>query len=151
MTALSDLLDSVRAQLRGLRSLRGVSQARLAAVLGRTQSTISHQLSGRYGSMELATIVQMATALDADVEILIKPRGLPSCPLVTYGTERAVYRCPDGLWSAQGPAGEVEADRGTKGRPWALWMGQGGAWGTAVADHVCSCPACSMICEIEYV
>ena len=56
-----------------LRELRGLSQAQLADRLGITQSAIAQLESAQPKNVELRTLVRVATALGARVDVSIRP------------------------------------------------------------------------------
>jgi predicted XRE-type DNA-binding protein len=65
---------SVAQDLVALRELRGLSQAQLAERLGITQSAIAQLESAQPKNVELRTLVRVAAALGAHVNVSIRPR-----------------------------------------------------------------------------
>jgi len=65
---------NVAQDLVALRESRGLSQAQLADRLGITQSAIAQLESARPKNVELRTLVRVATALGAHVDVSIRPR-----------------------------------------------------------------------------
>jgi predicted transcriptional regulator len=63
----------VEEQLAALRRKRGMSQARLAQLMGVQQPLIARMESGRVKNLTLSTIARMATTLGARVELRIVP------------------------------------------------------------------------------
>ena len=57
-----------------LRESRGLSQAQLAGRLGITQSAIAQLESAQPKNVELRTLVRVAAALGAHVDVSIRPR-----------------------------------------------------------------------------
>ena len=64
----------VAQDLVALRESRGLSQAQLADRLGVTQSAIAQMESAQPRNVELRTLVRVATALGARVDVSIRPR-----------------------------------------------------------------------------
>jgi transcriptional regulator with XRE-family HTH domain len=64
---------NVAQDLGALRESRGLSQAQLADRLGVTQSAIAQLESARPKNVELRTLVRVATALGARVDVSIRP------------------------------------------------------------------------------
>jgi DNA-binding XRE family transcriptional regulator len=60
-------------QLTALRRKRGISQAKLAKLVGVSQPVIARIESGRVHNLTIGTIIRTAVALGGRVEILIKP------------------------------------------------------------------------------
>lgn len=65
---------NVAQDLVGLRESRGLSQGQLADRLGITQSAIAQLESAQPKNVELRTLVRVATALGAHVEVSIRPQ-----------------------------------------------------------------------------
>jgi predicted XRE-type DNA-binding protein len=65
---------NVAQDLVALRESRGLSQAQLADRLGITQSAIAQLESAQPKNVELRTLVRVATALGAHVDVSIRPR-----------------------------------------------------------------------------
>ena len=65
---------NVAQDLVALRESRGLSQMQLADRLGVTQSAIAQLESAQPKNVELRTLVRVATALGAHVEVSIRPR-----------------------------------------------------------------------------
>ena len=65
---------NVAQDLVAVRELRGLSQAQLADRLGITQSAIAQLESAQPKNVELRTLVRVAAALGAHVEVSIRPR-----------------------------------------------------------------------------
>jgi len=65
---------NVAQDLVALRESRGLSQAQLADRLGITQSAIAQLESAQPRNVELRTLVRVATALGAHVDVSIQPR-----------------------------------------------------------------------------
>ena len=65
---------SVAQDLVALRESRGLSQSQLAGRLGITQSAIAQLESAQPKNVELRTLVRVATALGAHVDVSIRPR-----------------------------------------------------------------------------
>ena len=65
----------VAQDLVALRESRGLSQAQLADRLGITQSAIAQLESAQPKNVELRTLVRVAAALGAHVDVSIRPRG----------------------------------------------------------------------------
>jgi len=65
---------NVAQDLVALRESRGVSQVQLADRLGITQSAIAQLESAQPKNVELRTLVRVATALGAQVDVSIRPR-----------------------------------------------------------------------------
>jgi DNA-binding XRE family transcriptional regulator len=65
---------NVAQDLAALRESRGVSQSQLADRLGISQSAIAQLESARPKNIELRTLVRVATALGAHVEVSIRPQ-----------------------------------------------------------------------------
>ena len=61
-------------QLADLRKKRGISQAKLAKLIGVSQPVIARIESGGLQNLTVGTIVRTASALGGSVEIRIKPR-----------------------------------------------------------------------------
>lgn len=74
---------NVAQDLVALRESRGLSQAQLASRLGITQSAVAQLESAQPKNVELRTLVRIATALGAQVEVSIRAR------------QTAVRRSPD--------------------------------------------------------
>ena len=68
---------NVAQDLVALRESRGLSQAQLADRLGITQSAIAQLESAQPKNVELRTLVRVATALGAHVNVSIRPRRRP--------------------------------------------------------------------------
>ena len=66
---------NVAQDLVALRESRGLSQAQLADRLGITQSAIAQLESAQPKNVELRTLVRVATALGAHLDVSIRPRG----------------------------------------------------------------------------
>jgi len=64
----------VAQDLVALRESRGLSQAQLADRLGITQSAIAQLESAQPKNVELRTLVRVAAALGAQVDVSIRPR-----------------------------------------------------------------------------
>ena len=60
-------------QLADLRRKRGMSQAKLANLVGVSQPVIARMESGRVQNLTVGTIMRTAAALDGTVEIRVKP------------------------------------------------------------------------------
>src|SRR5712692_2158349 len=67
---------NVAQDLVALRESRGLSQVQLAARLGITQSAIAQLESAQPKNVELRTLVRVAAALGAHVDVSIRPRRL---------------------------------------------------------------------------
>jgi len=69
------LLDEmqVEEQLAELRRKRGISQAKLAALLGVKQPLVARMEAGRVKNLTLGTIARTAAALGARVEVRLRP------------------------------------------------------------------------------
>ena len=65
---------NVAQDLVALRESRGLSQVQLAARLGITQSAIAQLESAQPKNVELRTLVRVAAALGAHVDVSIRPR-----------------------------------------------------------------------------
>lgn len=65
---------NVAQDLVALRESRGLSQAQLAGRLGITQSAIAQLESAQPKNVELRTLVRVAAALGAHVDVSIRPR-----------------------------------------------------------------------------
>ena len=65
---------NVAQDLVALRESRGLSQVQLADRLGITQSAIAQLESAQPKNVELRTLVRVATALGAHVDVSIRPR-----------------------------------------------------------------------------
>src|ERR1700681_2155556 len=65
---------NVAQDLVALRESRGLSQVQLAARLGITQSAVAQLESAQPKNVELRTLVRVAAALDAHVDVSIRPR-----------------------------------------------------------------------------
>jgi len=65
---------NVAQDLVALRESRGLSQAQLADRLGITQSAIAQLESAQPKNVELRTLVRVAAALNARVDVSIRPR-----------------------------------------------------------------------------
>ena len=65
---------NVAQDLVALRESRGLSQTQLAEQLGITQSAIAQLESAHPKNVELRTLVRVATALGAHVDVSIRPR-----------------------------------------------------------------------------
>jgi DNA-binding Xre family transcriptional regulator len=65
---------NVAQDLVALRESRGLSQTELAARLGITQSAIAQLESAQPKNVELRTLVRVAAALGAHVDVSIRPR-----------------------------------------------------------------------------
>ena len=65
---------NVAQDLVALRESRGLSQVQLAERLGVTQSAIAQLESAQPKNVELRTLVRVATALGADLDVSIRPR-----------------------------------------------------------------------------
>lgn len=65
---------NVAQDLAALRESRGVSQSQLAERLGVSQSAIAQLESAQPKNVELRTLVRVATALGAHVEVSIRPQ-----------------------------------------------------------------------------
>jgi predicted XRE-type DNA-binding protein len=59
-------------QLANLRRKRGISQAKLANLIGVSQPVVARMESGRVQNLTVGTIMRTAAALDGTVEIRIK-------------------------------------------------------------------------------
>jgi predicted XRE-type DNA-binding protein len=82
---------NVAQDLVALRESRGLSQAQLAGRLGITQSAIAQLESARPKNVELRTLVRVATALGAHVDVSIRPRrqgGRESRPRVGHAAKK---------------------------------------------------------------
>jgi DNA-binding Xre family transcriptional regulator len=69
---------NIAQDLAALRVSRGLSQAQLAAQLGITQSAIAQLETAQPKNVELRTLVRVATALGAHVEVSIRPQSAPT-------------------------------------------------------------------------
>ncbi|MEO7189942.1 MAG: XRE family transcriptional regulator [Vicinamibacterales bacterium] len=70
----------VEERLAALRVSRGLSQTQLAAQLGITQSAIAQLEAAQPKNVELRTLVRVATALGAQVEVSIRTQPAPRRP-----------------------------------------------------------------------
>ena len=68
---------NVAQDLVALRESRGLSQMQLATRLGITQSAIAQLESAQPKNVELRTLVRVAAALGAHVDVSIRPRRQP--------------------------------------------------------------------------
>lgn len=71
----AELESSIAQQIATLRLLRGISQNKLATLVGTQQSSISRVESGST-MPSLSFLERIAEALDADVEIRLVPRSM---------------------------------------------------------------------------
>ena len=77
---LAERIDAELARLRleqdlvALRERRGISQRRLAQMVGVSQPVIARIEAGRARNLELRTLVKIAAALDSEVQITIRRR-----------------------------------------------------------------------------
>ena len=77
---LASRVDSELARLRLdqdlviLREQRGISQRRLAQMVGVSQPVIARIETGRSRNLELRTLIKIAAALDSEVHIIIRRR-----------------------------------------------------------------------------
>lgn len=71
---------NIAQDLAALRVSRGLSQTQLAAQLGITQSAIAQLEAAQPKNVELRTLVRVATALGAQVEVAIRPQPAPRRP-----------------------------------------------------------------------
>jgi transcriptional regulator with XRE-family HTH domain len=78
-------------QLKRLRILKKLSQTELAKKVGTRQPSIA-RLENGYGVNNLKFLRRVAEALDADVEITLKPRELPSTSKKTVAYSRTKGR-----------------------------------------------------------
>jgi ribosome-binding protein aMBF1 (putative translation factor) len=69
---------NVAQDLTALRESRGLSQAQLAGRLGITQSAIAQLESAEPKNVELRTLVRVATALGARLDVSIRPKRRPA-------------------------------------------------------------------------
>jgi DNA-binding phage protein len=69
-----EAIDKVVNALEGLRGERGISKAELAREIGKNPASVRRMLTTS-GNPELRTVVAMAEALDADVQIVPRRRG----------------------------------------------------------------------------
>lgn len=67
------LLEFVQ-MLEARRADLGISRSAIARALGVTQPTISRLFSGQVQNIELRTMVRVAEVLNADLELVIRPR-----------------------------------------------------------------------------
>jgi len=65
-------------QLAQLRKKRGISQAKLAKLVGVSQPVIARIESGGVRNLTMGTIIRTASALGGSVEIRIKPNRPPA-------------------------------------------------------------------------
>jgi transcriptional regulator with XRE-family HTH domain len=73
---------SVALQIRALRQQRDMTQAKLGEAIGMAQTWVSKLEDPEYGKMTVATLLRLAGAFDADIEIKFRPysRTLDSLP-----------------------------------------------------------------------
>ncbi len=73
---------SVALQIRALRQQRDMTQAKLGLAIGMAQTWVSKLEDPEYGKMTVATLLRLAGAFDADIEIKFRPfsRTLASLP-----------------------------------------------------------------------
>lgn len=73
---------SVALQIRALRQQREMTQAKLGEAIGMAQTWVSKLEDPEYGKMTVATLLRLAGAFDADIEIKFRPfsRTLDSLP-----------------------------------------------------------------------
>lgn len=67
-------IDGIVNQLDALREEHGLSKAELARMIGKNPAAVRRLLTAS-GNPELRTVVSMAAALDADVQIVPRGRG----------------------------------------------------------------------------
>jgi DNA-binding phage protein len=70
-----EAIDTLVGALDGLRETRGMSKAELARQIGKNPASVRRTLTAP-GNPEMRTIVAMAEALNADVQIV--PRSMPA-------------------------------------------------------------------------
>lgn len=154
MNTSEELVQRTLSQLRAIQERRGISQSEIGEATGRNQSSVSGFMTGRRGDFMIRTLVSIASAVGADVHIVITPKGEDHpCPLVRSGDDKDYYACVGGTWAMTGPRGEIVASwvASGQGRKWGLWMGQGGTFGESVSHHVRHCPTCREVAQVEYV
>jgi DNA-binding XRE family transcriptional regulator len=68
------IVDSIINGLEGLREEHGVTKAALARAIGKNEASVRRLLTAS-GNPELRTVVALADALDAEVQIVPRRRG----------------------------------------------------------------------------